>query len=796
MGNFPKKFGLWSSLVLLGILFITVVLFSGRRPTINNHLNQYIDSVQFYDKEWQLIQTAEFSSVRKKGFEPDGSASYLKLEFEVPASGEDAFYLGDIHSPISVDINGETVLIAGSMETRKNPIDHDKLSEFKAKPKNKFVIKLAIDRLTSRSLDFTSVSGFGVYRDLVAHVLAKRFITNYAYLGLSFIFIVLFFVGLVVYRYNLPIPGVLDISLVWICQAIISLNFSRFLSPLPIYPYFVAFGAAIWVFSSGFYFFFIAKMADRKTFRNILNSLGLMVMLAGVTISIVFIGKDYIGAVSVGLMLIYLVFALWIIALAVLSYQFFKNPITRLNSSLLAASVLIAIGQFNDILKQSYPSIFFHNISPYMYLFASILLLGFYLQFLQQLFAESRNNLKLAAVARTTKMLAHDVRKPFSMLQAILQLLGYKSQGVSRDDFIQKSIVEIKRAVNSVNGMLADVMNIGEEMNLKTKSISVQEIVHEALVENFAFNNRAAVSLHYQINCRHLLLVDPLKVNRVFSNIISNALDAMKEKGQIHFRAEEVHATMARIAIRNDNSYIPDSDRKKLFDAFFTSGKQNGTGLGLAIAKQMVKAHGGDIWCESSLEEGTEFSFTLPISEEVNESNLKLPSTPKEIEGLSSTFAITEDKHLQDEQALEQDISQALQGRKLKFMVVDDEPIYGNVIEKHLINTNDLYELIDFHFSESGELAIDLDSQISFDLILVDVDLSVGRMNGFETVKNIRKKNHKAVIAINSNRGMLEFGSEATAVGAQSFLPKPMVKSHLLKLLLSAARGTPKTDQN
>ena len=61
--------------------------------------------------------------------------------------------------------------------------------------------------------------------------------------------------------------------------------------------------------------------------------------------------------------------------------------------------------------------------------------------------------------------------------------------------------------------------------------------------------------------------------------------------------------------VGNSDSYIPPEDLGKIFEAFYTKGKEQGTGLGLAIAKMVVEAHGGSIRCQSSKTHGTGLFF-------------------------------------------------------------------------------------------------------------------------------------------------------------------------------------------
>lgn len=90
------------------------------------------------------------------------------------------------------------------------------------------------------------------------------------------------------------------------------------------------------------------------------------------------------------------------------------------------------------------------------------------------------------------------------------------------------------------------------------------------------------------------------------------------------------------------------------------------------------------------------------------------------------------------------------------------------------------------YLAKSGEKAVDMEKVNHFDVILIDVDLGNAKMNKFETVKVLRSQGSDAVVCVNSNRGALEYGKIALSYGAQNFLPKPMVRTHLLKIIYSA----------
>ena len=87
------------------------------------------------------------------------------------------------------------------------------------------------------------------------------------------------------------------------------------------------------------------------------------------------------------------------------------------------------------------------------------------------------------------------------------------------------------------------------------------------------------------------------------------------------------------ITIGNSDSFIENADIDRIFDSFFTKKKSGGTGLGLAIAKKIVESHGGQIWCRSDINLGTEFVFPLPCSPILSAFHRGLPRSSGELGG-------------------------------------------------------------------------------------------------------------------------------------------------------------------
>ncbi|MEI8026323.1 MAG: hybrid sensor histidine kinase/response regulator [Pseudomonadota bacterium] len=404
---------------------------------------------------------------------------------------------------------------------------------------------------------------------------------------------------------------------------------------------------------------------------------------------------------------------------------------------------------------------------------------------------------KAEAIARTTQMLAHDVRKPFSMLRVGLAMLGKAKDPESVKRVMSRVVPEIDRAMISVDGMLADVMEVGStSVKLIPEPVSPESLFESTLGDVIRMYPEADISLSYDLNHTHMANVHIQKISRVFSNIVGNSFEAMRYRGSMWFGTFESEG-MIRFCIGNDGSWIHAENLPNLFDAFFTSGKKGGTGLGLAIAQKVVNAHGGRIWCESSKtpeypEGKVEFFFTLRVSNQVNSATANLPKHSSDIAKqltLLTETNLSSTSMDRGELSLEEDIVAAHLsiGRALQVLIVDDESIYRSALVSHMTRTPELSKALVLTQADSSTGALQAVGDQEYDLIITDVDMGKMSLNGFELVTELRGRGSKALICVHSNRIIAADNKTAIESGADSFIPKPMAHAQLLRLLLQAA---------
>jgi signal transduction histidine kinase len=114
-----------------------------------------------------------------------------------------------------------------------------------------------------------------------------------------------------------------------------------------------------------------------------------------------------------------------------------------------------------------------------------------------------------------------------------------------------------------------------------------------------------------------LIEVDPVQIQQVLVNLISNAFDAMQQTPLSRRKVEISTAGNGdgevRLSVRDHGTGIRTEVHDRLFDQFFTT-KEQGLGMGLAIVRSIVEAHGGQIDAENLADGGARFHFTLPVT--------------------------------------------------------------------------------------------------------------------------------------------------------------------------------------
>ncbi len=150
-------------------------------------------------------------------------------------------------------------------------------------------------------------------------------------------------------------------------------------------------------------------------------------------------------------------------------------------------------------------------------------------------------------------------------------------------------------------------------MNLS--NVSAREVLEAAAEEATSFAAEMGVSLKVKPT-KSVVRADEEMLQRVISNLVSNAIKFSASGGTVTLGAHNSGQTVS-FSVTDERSGIEPEMLKSVFDRFQqarnqTSRSRGGSGLGLTICKEIVQLHGGKIWVESTLGEGSQFFFEMP----------------------------------------------------------------------------------------------------------------------------------------------------------------------------------------
>ena len=219
------------------------------------------------------------------------------------------------------------------------------------------------------------------------------------------------------------------------------------------------------------------------------------------------------------------------------------------------------------------------------------------------------HELKIKAVKSLAGTIAHEMRNPLSQIYGSLHLIEQQLPQLSQNEYVKGAHQVIQNGLQVIDTTM-DAINEKPINKENFRTISAQDLVANVLRE-YAYSDdrqRDKVSARGK---DFSLLADPVALKYVLYNLIGNALYYVKTLS----RAEIVISLLPntrQIKVRDTGPGITPEAITKLFDGFYTSGKQGGTGLGLCYCKRTMQALGGDIYCESELGKYTVFTLCFP----------------------------------------------------------------------------------------------------------------------------------------------------------------------------------------
>jgi signal transduction histidine kinase len=216
---------------------------------------------------------------------------------------------------------------------------------------------------------------------------------------------------------------------------------------------------------------------------------------------------------------------------------------------------------------------------------------------------------RISTIGWLSASIVHDLRNPLGTVFAGAEMLLDLDLSPTQ---VKRLATNIHRAAGRMRELLADLGCASGGSKSTAEICPVHDVVAAASDALSPMAEKQSVRILNDVPGGIEIPLVRSRMERVFFNIITNALEAMPHGGEIRIGLRMAE-NFVLIEVEDTGPGIPRGIRDRLFEPFVTAGKNDGLGLGLATSRQTVLDHGGDIWTEPAAA-GAHFTIRLPMT--------------------------------------------------------------------------------------------------------------------------------------------------------------------------------------
>ena len=236
--------------------------------------------------------------------------------------------------------------------------------------------------------------------------------------------------------------------------------------------------------------------------------------------------------------------------------------------------------------------------------------------------AEAKKQLKdaekLITIGQTAGMVGHDIRNPLQSIDGSIYLAKEELQSLQCESHEKKELLEILNIIDDqthyINHIVADLQDFAQTPIPQLRATNIQNLISQS-ISAVKVPENVTVHTLFQEELGNLV-VDPTLIKRVTMNLITNAIQAMPNGGELTIKVS-CNEKEAQICVEDTGVGIAEEHKPKIFTPLFTT-KAKGQGFGLAVCKKLIDAQGGEISFESEEGKGSKFTIKLPFTRETD----------------------------------------------------------------------------------------------------------------------------------------------------------------------------------
>jgi signal transduction histidine kinase/ActR/RegA family two-component response regulator/putative methionine-R-sulfoxide reductase with GAF domain len=362
-------------------------------------------------------------------------------------------------------------------------------------------------------------------------------------------------------------------------------------------------------------------------------------------------------------------------------------------------------------------------------------------------------------------MVSHELRTPMTSIKGYIDLLYSGMAGPITDPqkgFLQTVKNNADRLTVLVNSLL-DISRLDTGViRLNLASVNPLEVITNVIAELQPRLNEREQTVHVLATPPlPRVRADPERVVQILANLVDNAVKYTPHGGQVTLDAQEMEGFL-HLHVTDTGIGISQEDQEKLFSRFFRaesalSSGVGGVGLGLYITRSLVELHGGEIWVSSNLDQGSTFSFSLPLAVQHPEMGDDHP--------FQTISYRSQDRHI---------------------LVIEDEVQVAERIVHHLRGLGG-YRV---YVARQGRAALQYVEESENRIDLIALDLHLPDMDGYDLIGRLKAESAtRDVPVIAIARGSVDTAGErqrTLELGVVQFLNKPLKVPELVAAIQRA----------
>lgn len=373
-------------------------------------------------------------------------------------------------------------------------------------------------------------------------------------------------------------------------------------------------------------------------------------------------------------------------------------------------------------------------------------------------------------------IIAHDLKNPIGAASGMLSLLGGFFEKGNKEKF-DKFQLHLHNSMSSMQSLVDSMsdwqLSEGGQLQFSPKDLDLDHTAREALSLVSASAERKNIALDYRCELKKYAFADPRMVATICRNLIQNAIKFTPKQGSISLTLREENGS-AVCSIADTGTGMTETVRQSLLsgDSIISrvgTDNEKGIGLGMQTCRKFIKACSGELRINTELGKGSEFSFTLPLSD-------------NSIESLHGD--LTEEAHYPEESLDEETLLE--QHCVPRIVVVDDNV---EILEYLSESFQDGYEVLVF---QNPELALEYARIMVPDIIVSDVLMP--QMSGTEFCRRIKADSitrHIPLVFLTSQSSAVS-AIEGLSAGADDYMTKPfdvrILKAKIQSIVLNRRR--------